>query len=149
MMLSSFGYWGFSFLALVKDVIFLVPSMCVCVFVCLLALSRLNVLMIVEWVLCSIYSHYNVGQCLMMCNSNSGIDIGIGFQGFSGMVELELESELNWRLKLQEYRLSVSVKPRTDKISVISNWLWSNIGNQLSAKFIRYAIPGENPAGPP
>ena len=32
----------------------------------------------------------------VMCNSNSRIGIGIGFQGFSGM--LELESELNWRL---------------------------------------------------
>ncbi len=29
----------------------------------------------------------------MMCNSDSGIGIGIGFQGFSGM--MELESELN------------------------------------------------------
>ncbi len=41
-----------------------------------------------------------------------------------------------------EYRLSVSVKVRTDKISVIGNRLWSNIGNRLSAKFNRYAIPG-------
>ncbi len=29
-----------------------------------------------------------------MCNSDSGIGIGIGFQGFLGMAELE--SELNW-----------------------------------------------------
>ncbi len=43
-----------------------------------------------------------------------------------------------------EYRLSVSVKLRTDKISVIGNRLWSDIGNQLSAKFNRYAIPGFN-----
>ncbi len=46
--------------------------------------------------------------------------------------------------QLLEYRLSVSVKPRTDKISVIQligNWLWLNIGNRLSAKFNRYAIP--------
>ena len=40
-----------------------------------------------------------------------------------------------------EYWLSVSVKLRTDKISVIGNQLWSNIGNLLSAKFNRYAIP--------
>ena len=33
-----------------------------------------------------------------MCNSYSEIGIRIGFQGFSGMVELEL----NQRLKLQE-----------------------------------------------
>ncbi len=36
-------------------------------------------------------------------------------------------------------RISVLVKSRTNKISVIGNRLWSNIGNQLSAK---YAIPG-------
>ncbi len=36
----------------------------------------------------------------MMCNSDSGIGIGIGFQGFSGVAELE--SELNWRLKSLE-----------------------------------------------
>ena len=35
-----------------------------------------------------------------MCNSNSGIEIGIGFQWFLGMVESE--SKLNRRLKLQE-----------------------------------------------
>ena len=35
----------------------------------------------------------------------------------------------------------VSVKRRTDKISVIGNWLWSNIGNRLSAEFNRYSIP--------
>ncbi len=43
-----------------------------------------------------------------------------------------------------EYRLTVSVKLRTDKISVIGNRLWSNIGNRLSAKFNRYAIPGKS-----
>ena len=36
----------------------------------------------------------------MTCNFDSGIGIGIGFQGFLGIVELE--SELNRRLKLQE-----------------------------------------------
>ncbi len=41
-----------------------------------------------------------------------------------------------------KYRLSVSVKLRTDKISVISNPLWKNICNRLSAEFNRYAIPG-------
>ncbi len=41
----------------------------------------------------------------------------------------------------QKYRLSVSVNLRTNKISVIGNRPWSNIGNQLSAKFNRYAIP--------
>ncbi len=43
--------------------------------------------------------------------------------------------------QFQEYRLSVSVKLRTNKISVIGNRIWSNIGNRLSAKFNRYAIP--------
>ncbi len=41
-----------------------------------------------------------------------------------------------------EYQLSVLVKPRTDKISVIGNRLWSNIGSTLLAKFNQYAIPG-------
>ncbi len=47
--------------------------------------------------------------------------------------------------QLLEYRLSVSVKLRTDTISVIGNRLWSDIGNRLSAKFNRYAIPGNDP----
>ena len=48
-------------------------------------------------------------------------------------------------LHFLKYRLSVSVKVRTDignttdKISVIGNRLLSNIGNQLSAKFNWYA----------
>ncbi len=37
------------------------------------------------------------------------------------------------------------IKPRTDKILVIGNRLWSNIDNRLSAKFNRYAIPGFRP----
>ncbi len=44
--------------------------------------------------------------------------------------------------QFQEYRLSVSVQLRTNKISVIGNRLWSNIGNRLSVKSNRYAIPG-------
>ncbi len=44
-----------------------------------------------------------------------------------------------------EYRLSVSVRLRTDKISVIGDRLWSNIGNRLSAKFNQYAIPAHDP----
>ncbi len=36
--------------------------------------------------------------------------------------------------KISEYRLSMSVKPRTYKISRIGNQLWLNIGNRLSAK---------------
>ncbi len=34
-----------------------------------------------------------------------------------------------------EYRLSISVNVRTDKILVVRHLLWSNIGKQLSAKF--------------
>ncbi len=45
---------------------------------------------------------------------------------------------------ISEYQLSVSVKSGTDKISLIGNRLWSNISNRLSAKFNRYAIPGIN-----
>ena len=44
--------------------------------------------------------------------------------------------------QLIEYWLSVQL--RTDKILVIGNQLWSNIGNRLSAKFHRYAIPDVN-----
>ena len=46
----------------------------------------------------------------MMCNSGSGIGIGIGFQGFSGM--MELESELNWRLKsLEGIGIGIELRP--------------------------------------
>ncbi len=63
----------------------------------------------------------------MMCNYDSGIGIGIGFRGFSGSVELELkllQTVVGIGILTQfEHRLSVLVKHRTDKISVIGNWL--------------------------
>ncbi len=44
----------------------------------------------------------------------------------------------------QKYRLSVSVKAWTNKISVIGYRLWLNIGYRLSAKTNRFAIPANN-----
>ncbi len=85
----------------------------------------------------------------MICNSNSRIGIGIGFQGFSGMAELELnwsqnsrkelESELNWTniirggigigIELNQYFLGWNWN---------RNWIehhWSGIGIESESTF--------------
>ena len=80
-----------------------------------------------------------------------------------------MRADQGWHIGFPIYRhflkywLSVSVKVRTDKIWAISrisvigtdigtnktsdmcNRLWLNVGNQLLAKFNRYAIPGADP----
>ncbi len=52
----------------------------------------------------------------MLCNSDSRIAIGIRFQGFSGMVELE--SKLNRRLKLEGISIRIELKAKITR----RNW---------------------------